>query len=445
MRAGPSTHLRLLLPLVARQNECANHDHQKLKESKLSDNGYDWQQIFATRASRICASEIRELLKILDQPGMISFAGGIPDPALFPVDAISAAYERLFSDPTRARQALQYSISEGYLPLRENIARYMATLGVTCHADNILITNGSQQGLDFIGKIFISPKDSVLVAAPTYLGALQAFNAYESSYATLDMNDLRAEKYRQDGARAGGRLKFAYIVSDFANPSGQTLTRQSRESLLKLTDELDIPLVEDAAYSELRYDGERVPAIQAIDTAGRPIDQCRTIYCGTFSKTYAPSLRIGWICASRPLISKLVLVKQGSDLINSTINQIVMNELLLAGMQERVNVICPVYRQRRDRMLQMLKAKMPPGVTWTTPEGGMFIWVTLPKELDGAQLLQTALREARVAFVPGSSFYANEKVRNTMRLSFSLATDAEIDDGVTRLANIIKAASSTGN
>lgn len=401
----------------------------------------DWSAAFAARTRRMGASEIRELLKLVDQPDVISFAGGLLDPALFPAQDIQAAYDEVLSDPLVARQALQYSSSEGYEPLRRWIAGHMATLGVPCGPDNVVITSGSQQALDFLGKLLLSPGDTALVEAPTYLGAVQAFNAYEPHYDHLspEGGNRTPATYADGAARRGGRVRFAYAVPDFANPTGRTLSRPARERLLSLAADLGVPVIEDGAYAALRYDGAPQPALIALDVARTgSIDASRVIYCGTFSKTLSPALRIGWVCAARPLVEKVVLAKQAGDLHVATINQIVAHRILEAGYAAQIARVRAAYRRRRDRMLAALARTMPVGVSWERPEGGMFVWVTLPPRVDGAELLARAV-EAGVAFVPGGAFYADQPCRHTIRLSYSIASDAGIDEGVARLAHLIAA------
>lgn len=396
-------------------------------------------QIFATRAARMKASEIRELLKLLDQPGIISFAGGIPDPSLFPAAEFAEALTRALSDG-RAAQSLQYSASEGHAGLRDWIVGQMAAIGVLCGRDNILITSGSQQALDYLGKLFLSPGDTALVGWPTYLGALGAFNAYEPRYDRLDPGSNRApEDYAQAASVAGGRVKFAYLSPDFANPTGTTLDRAGREALLDLADALDCALIEDAAYQALRYDGDPIPPILALETARKgDIEACRTIYCGSFSKTLSPGLRLGWVCAASPVIRQMVLLKQAGDLHSATLNQIAMLDVA-QGFDGHVARVRALYRGRRDAMLAALGRHMPAGVTWTRPEGGMFVWVTLPEGMDGAALLERSLARDKVAFVPGAAFYPDGSGRNTIRLNFSSPTEAMIEEGLSRLGRLISA------
>ncbi len=401
----------------------------------------NWEQIFATRMQRMKASEIRELLKLLDQPDIISFAGGIPDPALFPTEAFQAALADALS-PTKQATALQYSVSEGYGPLRDWIVGQMESIGIPCTRDNVLITSGSQQALDYLGKLMLSPGDTALLGWPTYLGALGAFNAYEPNYDRLIPRGNRsASDYAETAAENGGRVKFAYMSVDFANPTGETLDLDARNSILDLAEDMDIAVIEDAAYQALRYDGEPIPPVLALEIARKgSIDECRTLYCGSFSKTLAPGLRVGWICGAAPVISQLVLMKQAADLHSSTLNQMAIATVAEDIFTEHTIKLRKTYSARRDAMLKSLEKHMPDGVEWTKPEGGMFVWVTLPKHLDGGELLRQSLETQRVAFVPGQAFFADGSGANTLRLAFSLADDAMIDEGVKRLATVIRAA-----
>jgi DNA-binding transcriptional MocR family regulator len=396
---------------------------------------------YARRAEGMKASEIRELLKVLNRPGIISFGGGIPDPVLFPVAAVKAAYDAVLSDPAAAASGLQYSVSEGYEPLRVWIARHMAGLGVPCTPDNIVVTSGSQQALEFLGKLFLTERDTALVEAPTYLGAIQAFSAYEPRYDTLspEHGNRTPASYREAAAAGGGEVKFVYVVPDFANPTGATLTRTARDGVLDLATELDVPVLEDTAYSALRFEGEPVPCLQAIDTArhGGNINRSRVIYCGTFSKTLTPGLRIGWVCAAEPIVRRLVLVKQASDLNVSNINQMVMYQIAETTYEAQVAKARALYASRRDAMLAALEAHMPAGVTWGRPEGGLFIWMTLPERFDGKALLARAVEEQNVAFVPGSAFFVDDRGRNTIRLSYSLPSEERIAEGVARLGRLL--------
>ena len=396
---------------------------------------------FARRMDGVQASEIRELLKLIEKPGVVSFAGGIPDPTLFPKEEIRAAYDRVLSDPARAGRALQYSTSEGDEDLRAWIVDYMAAKGVACSIDNILITNGSQQGLEFLGRLFLSPDDTALVAAPTYLGALQAFSACQPRYEALRLSDtnLNAEAYA--AAAAGGRAAFAYVVPEFANPTGETMTEGERLRLLDLMAELDAPIIEDSPYTELRYEGAAPPAIQALDVArAGGIEASRVIHCGSFSKVFTPGLRIGWVCAATSVIQKLTLIKQASDLNASRLNQMVVHELASTMWDAQVAKARASYTVKRDAMLGALARHMPAGVTWSRPDGGMFIWVVLPEGFDAARLLPRAVAEASAAYVPGEAFFADRSGPNTMRLSYSLPTIEDIEAGIARLGALFRQA-----
>jgi DNA-binding transcriptional MocR family regulator len=401
----------------------------------------DWDHIFATRSGRMRASEIRELLKLLERPDIISFAGGIPDPALFPAQAFNEAYQEIFSSP-QVNAALQYSVSEGYRPLREWLVGEMQKIDIDCTVDNVFITSGSQQALDYLGKLFLSPNDTALVTWPTYLGALQAFNAYEPHYDQLTPGGNRTpEAYRETASKNGGKVKFAYLSADFSNPTGETVDRAAREKLIDLADELDIAILEDGAYQSLRYDGEPVPPILALDIARKGgIENTRTIYSGSFSKTLAPGLRVGFVVANMSVIRKLVLMKQAADLHSSTINQIAIATVAERIFDNQVAKIGAAYSARRDAMLAALEKYMPAGTSWTKPQGGMFVWVTLPKGLDGAELLARSIETEKVAFVPGQAFFADRSGTNTLRLSFSCANEAMIEEGIQRLGRLISSA-----
>ena len=314
----------------------------------------DWTQAYATRAGRMGASEIRELLKILEQPGILSFAGGIPDPKLFPMQAVQAASAAILSDPVQGAQALQYTASEGYRPLRTWLVNHMAGLGIPCTIDNIVMTGGSQQGLDFLGKLLVSPADTVLVTAPTYLGALQAFNAYEPRYDRLHLDGNMTPTAYAEAARPG-RIACAYAVPDFANPTGDSMPLHTRNRLLDLATALDIPVIEDAAYTALRFEGEPLPSLLALDIERHGhIDAARVVYCGTFSKTISPGLRVGWVCAARDLVHKIVLAKQAADLHSPSLGQMIIHRVAEAQYDQVVAANCRAYASRRDAMLAAL-------------------------------------------------------------------------------------------
>jgi 2-aminoadipate transaminase len=397
----------------------------------------DWTSRYALRTKRIRSSEIRELLKVTEQPGIISFAGGLPSPEAFPLQRFEEACHKVIAE--QADHALQYGRTEGYEPLRDWIASNMARYGIRAKLENVMITSGAQQALDLIGKLFIDRGDRVLVEAPTYLGALQAFNAYGAEYISvpIDSDGLRTDLV-EEPLRASP--KFMYVLPNFQNPAGTTLSEGRRHELVLLADKYGVPIIEDDPYGQLRYEGEHVPSMVVIDRenlrrdAGYSIGN--VIYLGTFSKTVAPGLRLGWIVAPPEVIAKLVQLKQSTDLHTSTFTQHVAYEVVRDGfLDEHVKFIRKLYRERRDVMLQALSKFFPPEVKWTRPQGGLFLWVTLPQSLDSHKILEAAVAQ-EVAFVPGNSFYANPvgPVDHHMRLNFSNATPELIQEGVRRLA-----------
>jgi DNA-binding transcriptional MocR family regulator len=386
----------------------------------------DWQDRFSPYGRGAGGAETRAFLRLVGQPGLISFAGGIPDSELFPSALIAEAHRKILDDPARAKTALQYSVSEGYAPLREWIASHMRERGVACGIDNILITNGSQQGLYLTGRLLLGAGDGVLTERLTYLGLLHAFAGTEPQYAPL--SDLR----RAERVHA----KLAYAMPDFANPTGQSLSLQDREALLAGAEAHDVVLLEDAAYTELRYRGAPLPSLLALDVSRRDIEESRVIYCGTFSKTIIPGLRAGWVVAAKPVIGQMGLLKQASDFHTSPLTQMVLTEVASRLPQSHIAMLCETYGARLGAMLAALAAHMPPGVSWTKPEGGMFIWVTLPESIDAAALLAEAIG-AGVAFVPGAAFFPDNPKHNTLRLNFTACDLSAIQQGIARLGQLI--------
>jgi len=403
-----------------------------------------WKNRYAQRTQRMGRSVIRELLKYTQQPDIISFAGGLPAPELFPIAEAQDAACRVLAEGGVA--ALQYGPTEGFVPLRQFIVDRMARYGIRAKAENVVITNGSQQALDLIGKLLLNPGDRVLVEEPTYLGALQAWNAYQAEYISVPGDDdgLRTELL-EAALRIGP--KFMYVLPNFQNPGGTTLPLARRLELVRLSNKYGIPVVEDDPYGALRFEGEHLPPLVALDsdfqtnagTDGRGYMEGNVIYLGTFSKTLAPGLRLGWVVAPVEIIDQLVMAKQGVDLHTATFNQMLAWELVKDGfMDEHVRVIRKVYGERRDVMLAALERYFPEGCSWTHPEGGLFLWARVPEWIDTAELLAEAV-QARVAYVPGFAFYAEPgHGRNTMRLNFSNAQPAQIEEGIRRLGDLVK-------
>jgi 2-aminoadipate transaminase len=397
-----------------------------------------WEYRFANRTRQMGSSVIRELLKLTEQPDIISFGGGLPAPEVFPVKKFQEACNTVLK--TEAALALQYSTTEGYRPLREMIARRTARYAVSVTPENILITSGSQQALDFIGRIFINQGDHIVVENPTYLGALQAWNAYGAQYIPVpsDENGMITEELEK-ALRIGP--KFIYILPNFQNPSGVTLSLERRRQLVELADRYGVPIVEDDPYGQLRFEGDHLPSVVSLDSKYRGDNGCYTgnvIYLSTFSKILAPGIRLAWVIAPEQVIRKLVQAKQAADLNTAAFNQMVTYEVGKDGfLDEHVKVIRATYKERRDVMLEMMEEMFPPGVHWTRPQGGMFLWGVLPETMDAAEVLKIAI-ERKVAFVPGESFHPNGGGKNTMRLNFSYSNPDTIRAGITRLGTVLK-------
>lgn len=391
--------------------------------------------------STLRASEIRELLKLISRPEIISFAGGIPDPALFPLDAIGTSYQRVLANPALAGEAFQYSISEGYPPLRDWIVGYLKSHGIETGPEQVLITSGAQQALDFLGRALINPGDGVVMSSPSYLGAIQVFGTYQPTFISVPMDD---EGVILDALEAAFRQKpkFFYLTPDFCNPAGITTSLARRQSILKLAHRYNVAILEDSPYEELRYENARIPSFAALelqDLAAPGSDGKRlVIYVGSLSKVLTPALRIGWVCADPALINKLVLIKQASDLHCSTINQMVACDIAGSSHASQVAKLRKAYKERRDVMLETLDRCLPKEVRYTKPDGGMFIWLEFPDSIDGTELLAEAVKDIQVAFVPGSAFYATDVKRNTARLSFSLGEPARIREGIERLSALLQ-------
>lgn len=382
--------------------------------------------VFAERTRNMKSSAIRELLKVTERPEIISFGGGLPAPGCFPVAEVKNAFDRVL-DGTDAADALQYSTTEGYLPLRRVIVNIMASQGCPVSEDAILITNGSQQALDLLGKVLIDPGDVILVENPTYMGALQAFNSYEPQYEAVDSDQHGMVPEALEKILDRCQPKMAYLAPTFQNPTGRTMTADRRIRVMEILNRHGVLLVEDDPYYELYYNGQRPRPLKALDkTEG-------VVYLSTFSKTLAPAFRLGWAAASPSIIERLVQAKQGSDLNSGALVQRAMT-LLMTGpeLYGHLEKLRREYRLRRDAMLAAMADFFPPGVAWSRPEGGMFVWVELPSAVDTERLLPDAV-DLGVAYVPGNAFFAVEPCSNCMRLNYSNASPEEIREGIRRL------------
>jgi 2-aminoadipate transaminase len=384
---------------------------------------------FSVRAQEMKGSAIREILKITERPDIISFAGGLPAPELFPVKDLINACKAVLENV--GPKSLQYSLSLGVLPLRKFLAERLSQKGASLTEDSILVTGGSQQGLDLVGKVFLDKGAVVICESPTYLGAIQAFNAYNPQYVTVDMdkNGMVTDQVEEKIKKYKPRL--IYVVPNFQNPSGITLSYERRKHLVKLAKEYYVPIIDDNPYGELRYIGKDVPSLKSL---GKDL----VIQLGTISKIISPGLRIGWIAASSEVMPMFEKMKQGTDLHTNTFAQYVMVEYVKDGrLDKHIDEIKAAYGERRGVMIKAMQEYFPENVKWTEPEGGLFLWVELPQEISATDLLQEALKQ-KVAYVPGKPFYPYEDRNNTLRLNFSNASPEMIIEGIKRLGKVFK-------
>ena len=380
-------------------------------------------------------SEIRELLKFARQPSIISFAGGLPGPETFPVKDLEEIACQTLRE--KGSVALQYGPTEGETSLRMEVAKWLSSEKPAINPENILITAGSQQGLDMVSKVFLDPKDIVIVELPSYIGGIQAFSAYRAKMIGVPQDDQGMkmdllEKTLGKMASKSRKPKFIYVVPDFQNPSGVTMSLERRRRLLELAYQYEVPIVEDSPYRDLRYTGKPVPAIYSMDT------EDHVIVLGTFSKLLCPGLRLAWIMAPVEWMDRMVVAKQGMDLCSPTFTQLIVAEYIRRGLlQKQVETIRQLYGIKLEVMLKALREHMPKGVRWSKPQGGLFLWVTLPKHMSANELFKKAI-ENKVAYVVGSAFHCNGKGQNTMRINFSYSTEEQIEEGIKRLAKMIK-------
>ena len=384
----------------------------------------------ARRAERMNPSVIREILKVTERPGILSMAGGLPSPLSFPVEAMREASERVLRDHPQA--ALQYAASEGYAPLREWVAAHLRGQGIEAGADQVLITTGSQQGLDLIAKVLVDAGAPVAVETPTYLGALQAFSPCEPTFVSVAGDAegplpaaLEALRHDAPGCR------FFYVLPNFQNPTGRLISEARRVALVAAAQRVGVPLVEDNPYGDLWYDAPPPASLTSRWPEG-------SLYLGSFSKVLAPGLRVGYLVAPRALYPKLLQAKQAADLHTSGFNQRLVAEVLRDGFLDRhTPTIRARYRLQRDAMQAALQRSLPPGSEWQAPQGGMFFWLRLPEGCDAAELLDAAVARG-IAYVPGAAFFAHAPDRRTLRLSFVTLSTQEIDDGVAVLGQVVR-------
>ena len=386
----------------------------------------------AQRADKMNPSVIREILKVTEKPGIISFAGGLPSPQTFPIDAMREASERVLKDDGKA--ALQYAASEGYAPLREWVAQDLLKQGMHVSPDQVLITTGSQQGLDLVAKILIDAGSRILVETPTYLGALQAFTPMEPVAVGVNSDDhgVDADDLRAKVGNGADKARFVYLLPNFQNPTGRTMTEERRAAVAQVAVESGLPIIEDNPYGDLWFDAPPAPSLSSRHPEG-------SVYLGSFSKILAPGLRLGYLVAPKTLYPKLLQAKQAADLHTPSFNQRVVAEVLKDGFIERhVPTIRALYKRQCEAMLAALEREMAGlDVKWNRPAGGMFLWAQLPKGMDAVKLLPHAV-DKNVAFVPGSAFYAANPVHETLRLSFVTSTVQQIQTGVAALAQTIR-------
>jgi len=389
-------------------------------------NPIQWR--FSERAAQLQSSFIREILKITQQPEIISFAGGLPSPATFPVDVMKAAFDKVLS--ANGKTALQYGPTDGYLPLRQWVADSLSGNGAKIAPEQVLMTSGSQQALDLLGKVLIDEGSKVLVETPSYLGALQAFSVYRPQFASVQTDDDGLVPSSLDAVADGARLLYA--LPNFQNPTGRSLSVARRQELVETCARLGLPLIEDDPYGSLSYKGDPMPKMLNMNPDG-------VIYMGSFSKVLTPGIRLGYVVAPLPLVRRLELAKQATDLHTAQLTQMVVHEVVKDGfLDQHIPTIRQLYGNQCQVMLDAMAEHFPASASWTKPEGGMFIWVTLPKHINAMELLDEAIQN-KVAFVPGAPFYANEPETNTLRLSFVTVPPERIRQGIEILGKLIKA------
>lgn len=388
---------------------------------------------FAKRMKKFENNELLAMMQLVDNPEIISFAGGFPAPELFPLEELKKVSQKVFSEENRC--ALQYSSTSGYKPLREKIAKRMnERMGESLNSDDILITSGSQQALDMSGMVFLDQGDIVFCERPSYLGAVNAFNSYYPQYVEIEtdeegmiISDLnkKLKKYKD-------QVRMIYLIPDFQNPTGRCWSKERRIQFLDALKEYDIPIIEDGAYSEIRFQGEPEPSLFSLDK------NSKVIYLGSFSKIFCPGFRLAWVVASQEIISKYLALKPGVDLSSSSVSQRFVDQYLEDyDIDKHIEGILRSYKEKRDFVIKRMQEEFPQAVKYNIPNGGLFFWLILPEDKSANDLLDLALKE-NVAFVPGGSFFPNQKMKNTIRLNFSNMTMEKLDTGIERLGKVLK-------
>jgi len=387
---------------------------------------------YAKRATKNEPSAIKELLRLGADPEVISFGGGYPDPDLFPLDKLSEVYQSVITE--KGRDALQYAPTEGLPALRQQIIKRMKRTGVACTMDEVMVISGGQQGLDLVAKIFINPGDVVIVESPTFLGALLSFKSYEPTYVGVPMeDDGMSIEALEVALKANPKTKFIYTIPEFHNPTGVTMSLEKRKALLALAKQYNVLVLEDSPYREIRYEGEHIPSIKSMD------DEGRVIHLGSFSKILCPGLRLGWVNAHPEVIAKISSFKLAADTQNSTLNMYAVNEFLEThDIDAHIDTLKNTYKRKKDIMLKAMAETFPEEVKYTIPEGGLFSWVTLPERMNAVDLMHKTLAEAKVAYVPGFSFFPEEDQHHHFRLNFSYMSDDKVAYGIAAIGNIIK-------
>jgi len=393
------------------------------------------EEFYSDLASQNKASAVQEILKLLQKPEIISLAGGLPDPATFPAEEIREIVNHLLI--TKSAQALQYSTTQGLPGLRQSILDYLSPEGIKGELENIIISSGSQQGLDLVSKLFLDPGDVAIVELPSYLAALDAFCSYGGKIVGIPMDEdgMRIDRLQEKLTQLKDedkKVKFIYTISNFQNPAGVTLSLPRRQKILEIAKRFNLFIIEDNPYEKLRFEGTPLPSIYSLDNDGRVIS------LGTFSKILCPGLRLAWMLGNKEVISKITLLKQATDLCTNILSQLIAYEYFQLGkFDENIKSNIDIYKQKRDVMLSTLEQYFPPQATWTKPQGGFFVMATLPEYIDTQEMLIDAVKE-NVAYVPGSPFFADGQGKNTMRLSFCYPSQEDIKEGIKRIGKVIK-------